>query len=180
MADNERQGEGNEEVLDDYRRRLREAVSLAGTMKPVRIDEFLKGNPPPGELAGNRDRTYGFFRTTTILKALGPDEGLKAAVDYNPNLDEVATAYLVVFGRTLREDAPEIDAKRVKRALARACGDLCDRLAEVMAYADRGQHHAITALMGECKWCAREVCGDETAANTCDLDIILHGKEEKK
>lgn len=76
-----------------------------------------------------------------------------------------------------KESTTEADAKRVRMEVARACNDLCDRLAEVMAYADPGQHHAITTLMGECKWCAREVCGDEAAANACDRDITLSRKE---
>ena len=72
------------------------------------------------------------------------------------------------------------DARRVRTAVARACNELCDRLAEVMAYADPGQHHAITNLMGECRWCAREVCGDEAAADNCTRDIGRCNKEEKK
>lgn len=161
-----------QDKLGKWREGLREAVAACcNGRRPNTLNTFLLNDPPPDELAGNRDRTFGFFYTTTILKALGEDEGLKAAMMYNPNLDEVATAYLVVFGRTLREDAPEVDARRVRRRLARACSELCDLVREVMAYADKGQHHALTTLMGECRWCAREVCG---------LDILLHGEEEKK
>lgn len=182
MADDKEAEGGKESAAEEYRRRMREAIAnvMEGRVWAA-LDAFLRtGGEPPAELAGNRDRSYGFYGTTTILKTLGPEEGLKAATAYNPDLGEVATAYLVVFGRTLRDDAPEVDAKRVKRVLARACSELCDRLAEVMTYADPGQHHALTTLMGECRWCAREVCGDEAAANACDLDITLHGKEEKK
>ena len=183
MADDKEAKGGKESAAEEYRRRMREAIAnipeegKAGTA----LDAFLRANdPPPAELAGNRDRTCGFYGTTTILKTLGPEEGLRAAMAYNPDLNEVATAYLCVFGRELKEDAPEVDARRVRKALARACSNLCDRLSEVMAYADPGQHHAIMTLMCECRWCAREVCGDDTAANICDLDVILHGKEEKR
>lgn len=182
MADDKKAEDGKESAAEEYRRRMREAIANAKKgMVWAALGEFLRsGGEPPAELAGNRDRTQSFYGTTTILATLGPEEGLKAATEYNPNLDEVATAYLVVFGRTLREDAPEVDAKRVRKAVARACRELCDLVREVMTYADKGQHHALTTLMGECRWCAREVCGDEIAANICAMDVILHGKEEKK
>lgn len=166
MADDKKAEDGKESAVEEYRRRMREAI--ADVMEErvwAALDAFLRtGGEPPAELAGDRDRTYGFYGTTTILKTLGPEEGLKAATAYNPNLDEVATAYLVVFGRPLGKDAPEVDAKRVRKALARACRELCGLVREVMAYADKGQHHALTTLMGECKWCAREVCGADVSA----------------
>lgn len=168
MADDKKAEGGKESAAEEYRRRMREAIANAQEGRVwAALDAFLRsGGEPPAELAGDRDRTYSFYRTTTILKTLGPEEGLKAAVEYNPDLDEVATAYLVVFGRTLGKDAPEVDARRVRKAVARACNELYNLVREVMAYADKGQHHALTTLMGECRWCAREVCGDETAANT--------------
>jgi hypothetical protein len=167
MAD-EKEAEGKKEsATEEYRRRMREAIANAQEGRVwAALDAFLRTASPPAELAGDRDRTHGFYRTTTILKTLGPEEGLKAATAYNPDLDEVATAYLVTFGRTLGKDAPEVDARRVRRAVARACNTLYNLVREVMTYADKGQHHALTTLMGECRWCAREVCGDETAANT--------------
>ena len=181
MADDKGAEGGKESAAEEYRRRMREAIANAQQGRVwAALDAFLRvGGEPPAELAGNRDRSYGFFCTTTILKALGPDEGLKAVVDYNPNLDEVATAYMVVFGRALRDDAPEIDAKRVKRALARACSALCDLVSDAMAYADPGQHHALTTLMGECRWCAREVCGDDAAASNCEWDTVRCGEDGK-
>lgn len=182
MADDKKAEGGKESAAEEYRRRMREAIAnvMEGRVWAA-LDAFLRtGGEPPAELAGNRDRSYGFYGTTTILKTLGPEEGLKAATAYNPDLNEVATAYLVVFGRTLRDDAPEVDAKRVKRRLAHTCIDLCDLLGEVMAYADPGQHHALTALMGECRWCAREVCGDEAAASSCERVMAQYAKEEKK
>lgn len=166
MADDKKAEGGKESAVEEYRRRMREAIANAKEGRVwAALDAFLRsGGEPPAELAGNRDRTHSFYGTTTILATLGPEEGLKAAMEYNPNLDEVETAYLVVFGRTLRQDAPEVDAKRARKAVARLCRELCDRLSEVMAYADKGQHHAITTLMGECKWCAREVCGADVSA----------------
>ena len=180
MADDKEAEGGKESAVEEYRRRMREAIANAQEGRVwAALDAFLRTASPPAELAGNRDRTHGFYGTTTILKTLGPEEGLKAATAYNPDLDEVATAYLVVFDRTLKAGAPEVDARRVRRGVARACNYLCDRLAEVMAYADPGQHHAITTLMGECRWCAREVCGDEAAANACNRDMTLYSKEGK-
>lgn len=181
MADDKKAEGRKESAAEEYRRRMREAIANAKEGRVwAALDAFLRtGGEPPAELAGNRDRTHSFYGTTTILKTLGPEEGLKAATAYNPNLDEVATAYLVVFGRTLREDAPEVDAKRVREAVARACRELCDLVREVMAYADKGQHHALTTLMGECRWCAREVCGDDAAASNCERDIARCGEEGK-
>ena len=182
MADDKEPGGGKESAAEEYRRRMREAIANAKEGRVwAALDAFLRtSGKPPAELAGNEDRTYAFYGVTTILKTLGPEEGLKAAIEYDPDLGEVAAAYLVTFGRALKDDAPEVDARRVKWGLARACSALCDRLAEVMPYADPGQHHAITTLMGECRWCAREVCGDEAAANACDRDITLYSKEEKR
>lgn len=163
MSDDKETGGGKESAVEEYRRRMREAIANAQEGRVwAALDAFLRtahNGSPPAELAGHKDRTNSFYGVTTILKTLGPEEGLKAAVEYDSDLDEVYDAYLVVFGRTLREDAPEVDARRVRRALARTCNDLCVLLGEVMAYADRGQHHAITTLMSECRWCQREVCG---------------------
>lgn len=180
MADDKEES-GKESAAEEYRRRMREAIADAQDGRVwAELDAFLRtaGEPPAG-LAGDRDRTHSFYGTTTILKTLGPEEGLKAAMEYNPDLDEVATAYLVALHRSLKEDAPEVYARRLRRAIARACNELCNRLGEVMAYADTGQHHAITTLMGECRWCAREVCGDEATSNACDLNITLYNKENK-
>lgn len=170
MADEKEAEDRKESAAEEYRRRMREAIANAKEGRVwAALDAFLRSSgEPPAELAGNRDRTGGFYGTTTILKTLGPEEGLKAATAYNPDLDEVATAYMVVFDRALRDDAPEIDAKRIKQALARACSALCDLVSDAMAYADPGQHHALTTLMGECRWCAREVCGDDAAASNCE------------
>lgn len=181
MADDKEAEGGKETSAEKYRRRMREAIANAKEESVwAALDAFLRsGGKPPAGLAGNRDRTHSFYGTTTILKTLGPEEGLKAATEYNPDLDEVATAYMVVFDRELRDDAPEIDAKRVKRALARACSALCDLVSYAMAYADTGQHHALTTLMGECRWCALEVCGDDAAASNCERDIARCGEDGK-
>lgn len=182
MADDKEAEGGKEFAVDDYRRRMQEAIANAREGRVwAALDAFLRtGGSPPVALAGDRDRTYSFYGTTTILKTLGPEEGLKAAVEYNPDLAEVATAYLVTFGRTLKEAAPEVYARRVRQKLARACSGLCNLLGAVMPYADPGQHRAITALMGECRRCAREVCGDEAAASSCEQVMAQYDKEEKK
>lgn len=165
MTDDKEAEGGKESAVEEYRRRMREAIANAQEGRVwAALDAFLRtahNGSPPAELAGHKNRTYSFYGVTTILKTLGPEEGLEAAVEYDPNLDEVDDAYLVVFGRTLRNDAPEVDARRVRRALSRTCNDMCFLLAEVKAYADRGQHHAITTLMSECRWCLREVCGNK-------------------
>lgn len=181
MADDKEAEGGEESAVEEYRRRMREAIANAKEGRVwAALEAFLRTSLPPAELDGSRDRTHSFHGTTAIMKTLGPEEGLRAAMEYNPDLDEVATAYLVVFGRTLREDAPEVDARRVRKAVARLCNELCDQLSEVMVYADPGQHHALTTLMGECRWCAREVCGDDAAASNCERAIARNTKEKRK
>ena len=77
MADDKEES-GKESAAEEYRRRMREAIADAQDGRVwAALDAFLRtaGEPPAG-LAGDRDRTHSFYGTTTILKTLGPEEGL--------------------------------------------------------------------------------------------------------
>ena len=162
MEDNEHGKQDEKERRERFKAGLREACDAALDGKPDAIRRFFCDNPDvPKGFRGDRDRTYGYFHATTILRTFGADEGIAILAKARPCSDQEAeTAYFTVAGVGVDAGNPEAAWLLVRRQLAWQCALMGGLIARAMRLdPDHGQHHALATLADECRWCAREVCG---------------------
>jgi len=151
----------------DEVKRFREGL-LAACMdaknKADAVRLFLCTHDIPYELRGSKDRTNGFFFATTILKTFGPTMGIGLLLDAGFQHWETAAAYHVVAGAEIDDPVngdPKAAGVLVRRELAHRCRDVAGLVQRLLKLdSDPGQHHSLLALVEECKWCVREVCGE--------------------
>lgn len=155
-----------QDAKEAFKAALREACDKAvRDNRPAIVDDvFRRYRDIPEEYAGNRDRTYWFFYMTTILKTLGATDGLKVIRELWPATTELETAFLVATGKRLEDEDRDIALAITKIELARACKRTEELVTKALRLGvDHAFQHTLTVLIGECKWCAREVCGAKEA-----------------
>lgn len=151
-----------------FREELLAACTDAKKDKPDAVRQFLCTHDIPRELQGSTDRTNGFFFATTILKTFGPTMGIGFLLDAGFQDWETAAAYRVVAGAEIDDPVngdPKAAGVLVRRELAHRCRDVAGLVQRLLKLdSDPGQHHSLLALVEECKWCVREVCGEGESA----------------
>lgn len=146
--------------LKKFKDELREACDTAMRGKTDAIRAFFCNRREiPKEFKGNSERTYGFLHATTILRTFGPDEGIDILLKAGYESDAEA-AYCVVAGMNVDFGNKRAAGILVRRDLANHCKCMEELITRLIRLdSDPGQHHSLMALVEECKWCAREVCG---------------------
>ena len=163
----ENTGQQVEEFKTGLRAACERQIAKGGDFVRAFISDKYRCDAIPPECRGSEDVTFNFFHATTVLKTLGPDEGIGMLLQLDPDAEEVAAAYKAVAGVPLEQSPCRVAACAVvRRMLALQCQELAETLAKAMRLdVDPAQQHAINTLISECKWCLREVCGMKEQGN---------------
>lgn len=151
----------NNTALAEFRDELRMACEAYTNGRYAKLHAIFQYNADkiPEECIVSRDGTYVFFINTTILKALGAEEGLEFLLRMFPKDNHMGMYFKAALGEEL-DKALELKLRKklCKLKLAELCLKTQDAIREVVAIEDDNiLQHTLTELASTCQWCAREM-----------------------